>query len=325
VSVLVTGGAGYIGSVVARALLARGEELVVLDVAESLPEVLRGLPGLTFVRADLRDGAALQSVLTDHDIDAVIHLAALKSVAASMRDPGLYFDNNVGGSLALLRGMQTSGIGLLVFSSSCAVYGEPKRLPLDEDCPLRPENPYGESKLLVERMLPWFEQRSNIRAVSLRYFNAAGATEDGTLGEDWRHAENLIPVAVEAALGRGNVLQVFGRDYPTPDGTAIRDYVHVLDLAEGHLRALDYLRAGGASATLNLGTGVGSSVLEVISTIEAVLGRPVPSIAAPRRPGDPAAVWADDSLARDVIGWEASRALRSIIETAVRWHTRSVS
>ena len=320
-SVLVTGGAGYIGSLVASELLRADEQVVILDVAPSAPTPLVH-PRMQHVSGDIRDAHLLDRVMADHAVDSVIHLAARKSVAESMSHPGLYFDNNVGGSLQLLEAMARAGVHHLVFSSSCSVYGEPERLPVDEECRLQPANPYGESKLLVERMLVWFDRLAAIRYVSLRYFNAAGASDDGQLGEQWHGAVNLIPVVIEAALGRGPAVQILGIDYPTPDGTAIRDYIHVLDLADAHLRALDHLRRGGASEVLNVGTGVGSSVQEVIATTAAIAERTVPTVVAPRRPGDPPAVWADSSRAERVLGWKAQRALPAIVASALRWHSR---
>jgi UDP-glucose 4-epimerase len=321
VSVLVTGGAGYIGSVVAHELLRAGEQVVILDLAPSVPAALTH-PGLRYASGDIRDASLLDRVLAENAVDSVIHLAARKSVAESMDDPGIYFDNNVGGSLRLLESMASAGVRHLVFSSSCSVYGEPERLPVDEECRLDPSNPYGESKLLTERMLAWFDRLAGIRSVSLRYFNAAGASDDGQLGEHWHGAVNLIPVVIEATLRRGPAVQILGTDYPTPDGTAIRDYIHVLDLADAHLRALDHLRRGGASDVLNVGTGVGSSVQEVIAATAAIAGRDVPTIVAPRRAGDPPAIWADSARAERVLGWKAQRALPAIIESALRWHTQ---
>lgn len=277
---------------------------------------------MLYVSGDIRDGDLLGQIFTTNTIDAVMHFAALKSVAASISDPGRYFDNNVGGSLRLLQAMARAQVPVLVFSSSCAVYGPPERLPVDEECQPRPANPYGESKLLVERMLPWFDELAGIRHVSLRYFNAAGASDDGQLGENWIGAVNLIPVVIEAALGRGPAVPILGTDYPTKDGTAIRDYIHVLDLADAHLRALDHLREGATSEILNIGTGVGSSVLEVITTTATVTEGTVRTINAPRRTGDPAAMWADSRRAEQVLGWKARRALPEIIESAVRWHVR---
>ena len=199
------------------------------------------------------------------------------------------------------------------------MYGEPSRVPIDEETPTRPENPYGESKLLVERALPWFEP-AGLTSVTLRYFNAAGAELDGAFGEDWHQASNLVPVAIRSALGYGPPLRVFGTDYPTPDGTAIRDYIHVVDLADAHVRALEYLADGGRSVTLNLGTGMGSSVRTVIRAVEAAADRRIDVLEAPRRPGDPAAVWADPSRAAAVLGWRARFGLEEIVGSAVRWH-----
>jgi UDP-glucose 4-epimerase len=322
--VLVTGGAGYVGSHVARELLKRGERVVIVDVAPSPPPALSSHPGLEYVSGDIRDEDLINRIFAAHRIDSVVHFAALKSVAESMADPGAYFDNNVGGSLTLLQAMSRAGVQLLVFSSSCGVYGEPERLPVDESCLLRPANPYGESKVLVERMLGWFDQLAGIRYVSLRYFNAAGASDDAQLGERWQGAVNLIPVVIEAALGRGPAVRILGTDYPTHDGTAIRDYIHVLDLADAHLRALDHLRGGAPSDVLNIGTGVGASVNEVIAATALIAGHAVPTVVAPRRTGDPAAVWADSSRAQQVLGWKARRALPEIIESAWRWHTRGL-
>jgi UDP-glucose 4-epimerase len=324
VPVLVTGGAGYVGSHVARELLMRGEQVVIVDLAPSPPPALSSYSGLEYVAGDIRDEDLIRGVFAASSIDSVVHLAALKSVGESMADPGGYFDNNVGGSLMLLRTMARAGVRALVFSSSCGVYGEPERLPVDESCSLRPSNPYGESKVLVERMLGWFDRLAGIRYLSLRYFNAAGASDDAALGEHWQGAVNLIPVVIEAALGRGPAVQILGTDYPTPDGTAIRDYIHVLDLADAHLRALDHLRGGAPSDVMNVGTGVGSSVDEVIAATAAVAGHAVPTIIAPRRAGDPAAVWANSSRAEQVLGWKARRSLPEIIESAWRWHARDL-
>ena len=322
-SVLVTGGAGYIGSHVARELALQGEQTIILDRLPSAPSPLTTLPGVQYVSGDIRDGPLLDRIFADGHIDSVIHFAALKSVADSMVDPGGYFDNNVGGSLSLLRAMARADVKVLVFSSSCGVYGEPERLPVDEQCQLRPANPYGESKLLVERMLAWFDRLGGVRHASLRYFNAAGASDDAQLGEQWEGAVNLVPIVIEAALGRGAAVRILGTDYPTADGTAIRDYIHVLDLVEAHIRALGHLREGAPSDVFNVGTGVGSSVREVVDTTEAVGGRPVPTLVSERREGDPAAIWADSTHAERVLGWTASRGLREIIESAWRWHARA--
>lgn len=313
--VLVTGGAGYIGSHLVRRLTEVGHLPVVLD---SLRTGSAGAIGdAELIVGDVRDVGALDAALTAN-VDAVIHMAALKSPAESLRDPGLYFDVNVAGTLAVLEAMRRHGVGVFVYSSSCAVYGMPSRLPIDESAPLAPTTPYGESKLLAERLLPWYP---SIRSAALRYFNAAGAVDDGSLGEDWGAAINLIPLVLRAALGHAEQVEVYGTDYPTPDGTAVRDYVHVMDLADAHVAAMERLNAGsGESITLNLGTGVGASVAEVIRAVEEVTGRSVPTAIGPRREGDPAAVWADPQMAHAVLGWRARRDLRTIISTAVRWH-----
>jgi UDP-glucose-4-epimerase GalE len=317
--VLVTGGAGYIGSHTVARLQSAGHDVVVLDTLE------RGhpaaVPGAPVVVGDAGDRDLVRGLLEERDIEAVIHFAARKSVAESLEDPGGYFEANVGGSLALLRAMADAGVRRLVFSSTCAVYGTPDVLPVREDCPLAPENAYGESKLLVERIARWFDDAHGIRSASLRYFNAAGASLDGSNGEDWRRAENLVPVVMQVAAGRSDAVDVYGTDYPTPDGTAIRDYVHVLDLADVHARALDHLAAGGSSMTVNVGTGRGASVLEVVAAARAVTGHPIPIHEAPRRHGDPAAIWADGRLAREAFGWEPRHDLDSIVASAWRWHT----
>lgn len=315
---LVTGGAGYIGSHVVQALESAGHSVVVLDRRSPRPGLFG--PSVESVAADIRDAQALDAILAGSRWDGVIHLAALKSVAASIADPAAYFDSNVAGTLSLLEAMDRAGVGAIVFSSSCAVYGSSDALPIGEETVPHPENPYGESKLLVERMLPWFDAARGIRFLSLRYFNAAGAALDGSNGEDWREAVNLVPVVIEAALGRRGPVEVYGSDYPTPDGTAIRDYVHVVDLANAHLRALEHLVSGAPSATVNLGTGRGSSVLEVIDAVRRAAGRPVPHRPAPRRPGDPAAVWADSRRAQQLLGWSAQFGIDEIVRSAVAWH-----
>lgn len=320
-SVLVTGGSGYIGSHVVRALAPRFE-VAVIDLRPpplAIGEMCR------FHQGDVRDGERLDGILAQEQIVGVVHIAGVKSVAASLLAPEDYFDVNLHGSVVLLASMARAGVPRIIFSSSAAVYGTPVQLPITEQAPTQPENPYGESKLLVERTLPWFDRCHGISHVSLRYFNAAGASSDGSIGEDWTDAVNLVPAVMRAALGARGEIEVFGTDYPTPDGTAIRDYIHVVDLASAHVAALDYLLTGGASVTLNLGTGTGVSVMEVIETVRRVGRIDVPMRLGPRRAGDPAAVWADNRRAAEVLGWRAEHSFKQIVETAWRWHAGQVA
>lgn len=318
--VLVTGGAGYIGSHTAALLARRGDFVVVLD---SLEHGYRQAVGdLPLVVGSTHDGALVRQVVGDHHLEAVIHFAAYKAAGESMVDPGKYFENNVAGSLRLFEAARTAGVRWVVFSSTASLYGTPRSLPVGEDAELRPENPYGESKLLVERMLKWYDTCHGLRSVALRYFNAAGAAENGDNGEDPRHVANLIPLVLRVATGRTPSIKVFGSDYPTPDGTGIRDYVHVLDLADAHARALDRLAAGHPSDVFNVGTGQGASVLEVLTAARRLSGAPIPAELAPRRPGDPAAVYADNRKARTVLGWTPRYGLEEIVATAWRWHHR---
>jgi UDP-glucose 4-epimerase len=317
-TVLVTGGAGYIGSHTIRQLRNRGENVVVFD---SLDQGHRSSVGdIELIVGSTLDRGALDAAFAAHDIDSVIHFAALKAAGESMEQPGRYFRNNVEGTLTLLDAATAAGVKAFVFSSTAAVYGTPDKLPVDEQSPLHPENPYGESKLMCERMLHWFDGAHGLRHIALRYFNATGASLDGVLGEDWAVTLNLVPIVMKAALEKGPKLKVFGTDYPTPDGTAIRDYIHVEDLADAHLRALDYLRAGGESRAINLGTGVGSTVQEVIDMTERVSGVRVPREYVARRDGDPSAVFADNRLARELLGWQPLFGLEEIIESAWKWH-----
>jgi UDP-arabinose 4-epimerase len=317
--VLVTGGAGYIGSHACKALAEAGYTPITFDnLSFGHREAVRWGP---FEEGDLSDRPALERIIRSHGIDSVIHFAALAYVGESMIEPLRYYRNNVAGTLSLLEAMQACAVSRIVFSSTCATYGIPQSVPIAEDHPQSPVNPYGESKLAVERMLHWVEQAFGIRWMSLRYFNAAGADAAGNLGEDHDPETHLIPLAIDAALGRREALRVMGTDYPTPDGTAIRDYIHVTDLADAHVRALRHLEAGGPSCALNLGTGRGHSVREVVSMIARLTGRPVPTVDAPRRPGDPAELIALPGRAREVLGWEPRHSdLETIVRSAVRWH-----
>lgn len=325
--VLVTGGSGYIGSHTVRRLAADGIAAVVVDRA--LPPPALGPTIEAFVLGDIRTPGILDTAFDRAPVDAVIHLAAEKSVEESMREPGRYFDSIVRGTIEVLEAMRRARVGSIVFSSTCAVYGNAEEVPIVEETPPRPENPYGASKLMAEEVLDWYARCHGLRALTLRYFNAAGAAPEGDLGEDATSAANLVPAVMNAVLGRMPTLTVFGTDYPTPDGTAIRDYVHVVDLADAHVLALRDLvegghrqdrRDSGRSEVLNLGSGSGSSVREVVAMAEEVSGRIVPVAYGSRRPGDPVALWADNSKAREVLGWEPRHALRDIVESAWRWH-----
>lgn len=316
---LVTGGAGYIGSHTVRQLRAAGREVVVLDSMELGNE--RAVLGAPLVVADIADRAAVTAVCGDYHVDQVVHFAAYKAVGESMEHPERYWHNNVAGTAALVEAMLAAGVGQIVFSSSCSVYGTPPNSIVDEGAPIHPESVYAESKAMVERILGWYGHTHGLRTVALRYFNAAGASIDTAIGEDWRFSQNLIPIVMKARLGVIPALTVYGGDYPTPDGTNIRDYIHVDDLADAHLKSLDYLAGGGPSIALNVGTGTGSSVLEVINTTERISGGAVPYSIGPRRAGDPISTYADPTLIRQTLGWEARYGLDEIIESAWRWHS----
>jgi UDP-arabinose 4-epimerase len=317
-NVLITGGAGYIGSQTAKFLARSGVTPVVLDdLSTGHREAVRWGP---FAQGSLGDRDFIRRVLRTYRFDGVIHFAGNAYVDESVVNPRKYFRNNVSNTLNLFDAMQEAGVQNVVFSSSCAVYGVPEQLPISECHPLKPISPYGDSKLFVERILQWYEGAYGLRWIALRYFNAAGADEEGEAGEDHDPETHLIPLAIHAALGRVPQVVIMGTDYPTPDGTAIRDYVHVCDLADAHIRALYYLLDGGESLALNLGTGRGHSVREVIRTVEKVLGRPVPHINAARRAGDPSSLVADPSGAFEVLHWKPRFSqLNEIVETAWRY------
>ncbi len=320
---LVTGGAGYIGSHTVRALRTAGRGVVVLDTLEfGNAEAVVDAP---LVVGDIADEALVERLCRDHGVDTIVHFAAYKNVGDSMRDPSKYFRNNVDGTVRLLDAARRAGVGQVVFSSSCSVYGTPDSVPVDESQAIRPESVYAETKALVERVLHWYGEVHGMRSASLRYFNAAGASFDARLGEDWTNALNLVPVAMKALLVGDIRLHVFGDDYPTVDGTCVRDYVHVDDLADAHIAAIDYLDRGGATTALNVGTGVGTSVRQVLDEIERVAGREVPHDVVARRAGDPVATYADPTLSRTVLGWSPRYGLGDIIETAYRWHLGQLS
>ena len=317
--VVVTGGAGYIGSHAVRALVDAGHAVAVLDDlsaghAAALPD------GVPLVTAGIGDRGAVRRLLVEHRADAVMHFAALLAVGESVRKPIEYFQNNVAGTLTVLEAMRDAGVKRFIFSSTAAVYGEPTVVPLVEASAKAPSNPYGETKLAVERALPHVERACGIKWIALRYFNAAGAHPDGAIGEDHTPEFHLIPLAIRAANG-GPPLQVFGEDYPTPDGTCLRDYIHVSDLADAHVRALARLEQGGASSTYNVGTERPSSVRQVIDAVERVTGRTVNRRSAPRRPGDPAVLYASARRIREELGWVPQRPeLEVIVADAWRWH-----
>ena len=317
-SVLIVGGAGYIGSQTAKVVAAAGMQPVVFDnLVYGHEWAVKWGP---LVRGDLADGARLVDVMKQHGVEAVIHFAAYAYVGESVTNPRKYFGNNVAGTLNLLDAMLDAGVRDIVFSSTCATYGEPRAVPIAEDHPQSPVNPYGETKLAVEKILRWYSQAYGLRYAALRYFNAAGADPDGEVGEDHDPETHLIPLAIEAALGTRGALDIYGTDYPTPDGTAIRDYIHVADLAEAHVLALAKLRAGAGELLLNLGTGRGHSVRTVVSTVAKVAGRAVPFREVGRRAGDPPELVADARKAAELLGWKPRHAdLDVIVEHAFRW------
>lgn len=318
--VLVTGGAGYIGSHTAKELAHAGHTPVVLDNFELGHEwAVRWGP---LVRGDLADRALVQTVFRDHGIEAVIHFAAYIAVGESVKNPAKYFRNNVSNALNVFEAAVESGVRGVVFSSTAAVYGDPIQVPIPEDHPTIPVNPYGESKLMVERILEWFGQAYGLRSARLRYFNACGADPDGEIGEDHAPETHLIPLAMAAALGRRGALDLYGTDYDSADGTAIRDYIHVTDLARAHVLALQYLRAHRRGIVCNLGTGRGYTVREVIRMVENVGGRAVPVRECERRPGDAPELVADASRAMAELHWRPEYSdLETIIRTAWQWHS----
>ena len=310
-AILVCGGAGYIGSHAVHQLIARGEEVVIVD---NLQTGHRGAlhPQATFCEGDIRDAAALDRIFTERSIEAVIHFAANSLVGESMEQPLLYFNNNVYGMQVLLEAMVRHGVDKIVFSSTAAVYGEPKRVPIREDDETNPTNAYGETKLTMEKMMKWVSRASGVRYVSLRYFNAAGALPDGSIGEDHKTETHLIPLILQVPTGRRDHITVYGDDYLTPDGTCLRDYIHVVDLADAHMRALDYLRRGGESDIFNLGSGSGFSVKEMIAAAEKATGKAISVEIGARRAGE---------KARTVLGWQPQFTdVEEVIGTAWRWH-----
>jgi UDP-glucose 4-epimerase len=321
-AILVTGGAGSIGSVTVDLLRQRGVNVVVLD------DLTRGHRSsvdddVNFYQGSIGDRELVKRICAEHEIEACIHFAALAYVGESVEDPKKYFENNVSNGIGLLTALLESNVKRFVFSSTCATYGEPVRIPIDEDHPQNPANPYGWSKLILERALAAYDQAYGFKYVALRYFNASGAANGK--GEDHDPETHLIPNILRAALGRLHHVSVFGDDYQTPDGTAIRDYIHVIDLAAAHLLALDYLKGGGSSEFLNLGTGRGFSVMEIIETARRITGREIGTRLEPRRAGDPSQLIAAADKAARVLGWRAQHSsLDEIISSAWEWHSREL-
>ena len=328
-AILVTGGAGFIGSHACLELLRAGHDVIVVDnLINSQEEALRRVQALAgrkllFHRADIRDSAAMERVFAAGGIESVIHFAGLKAVGESVAQPLLYWDNNVTGTLVLLDAMARHGVKSVVFSSSCTVYGDPASVPIREEFPVSAVNPYGMTKLTIERILHDLHRADPAWAISvLRYFNPIGADASGRIGEAPNGIpNNLVPYITQVAIGKREMLSVYGGDYPTRDGTGVRDYIHVTDLVLGHLRALEKLRAHTGLLTVNLGTGVGYSVLEMVRAFEDVIGRPIPHRIVPRRPGDVAEAWADPARARTELGWVAERGLDQMCADAWRWQT----
>ena len=317
-AILVTGGAGYIGSVTVEMLTAQGETVVVVD---NLSRGHRAAvdPGVQFYQGDVGDRDLVKRITDENQIESCIHFAAFAYVGESVEQPALYFQNNVGQGIALLDSLIKAGVDRIVFSSTCATYGEPQEVPIAETHPQHPTNPYGWSKFMIERALEACDHAYGLKFVALRYFNAAGAT--AAHGEHHEPESHLIPNVLRAALGHLSHVSVFGSDYETPDGTAIRDYIHVLDLASAHIAALQYLRGGGESTAINLGTGNGYSVLELIACAREVTGRTIETNLEPRRPGDPSRLVANDQKAREVLSWApAHDNLAAIIQSAWTWH-----
>ena len=326
-TILVTGGAGYIGSHACVALIEAGYRVVILDnLCNASEEVVNRIDRITgtqpiLVRGDVRDRGCVDDLLGAHRIEAVMHFAGLKAVGESVSQPLEYYDNNVAGTLNLLAAMEDAGVRVLVFSSSATVYGDPHSVPIREDFPLGATNPYGRTKLMVEEVLADWHAANPAWSISrLRYFNPVGAHASGLIGEDPRGTpNNLMPFVAQVAIGRRDELLVFGDDYGTPDGTGVRDYIHGMDLVEGHVAALDYMLRHREMVTLNLGTGSGVSVLEMVRAFERASGRPVPHRIVERRPGDVARCWADPDLAEKTLGWRATRDLDEMCRDLWRW------
>ena len=319
-TILVAGGAGYIGSHMTVLLVKRGYDVIVADnLRTGHWQSVKGARKLYV--GDLRDGSFLHQVFTENKIDGVINFAACSLVGESVTNPLKYYGNNVEGAVSLLTAMQTHGVDKIVFSSTAATYGEPEKQPIEEGDRTEPTNPYGATKLAIENMLKWCDGAYGIRYVALRYFNAAGSDTEAGIGEDHEPESHLIPLVMKTALGQRDHIGIFGEDYPTPDGTCVRDYIHVKDLAEAHLLALEYLERGGSSDVFNLGNGTGYSVREIIDTARRVTGKEIKAVAEPRRGGDPSVLIASNKKAAQVLGWKPVLGLEQIISDAWVWHS----
>ncbi len=319
-TILVAGGAGYIGSHMVALLVKRGYEVIVADnLRTGHWQAVKGAKKLYV--GDLRDNAFLEQVFSENDIDGVINFAAFSLVGESVTNPLKYYGNNVEGAVSLLSAMKTHGVDKMVFSSTAATYGEPEKQPIEEHDRTEPTNPYGATKLAIENMLKWCDRAYGIRYAALRYFNAAGSDTETGIGEDHDPESHLIPLVMKTALGQRDHIGIFGEDYPTADGTCVRDYIHVNDLAEAHLLALEYLAGGGSSDVFNLGSGDGYSVKEIIETARRVTGREIKATVEPRRAGDPSVLIASNKKAAEVLGWKPVRGLEQIISDAWAWHS----
>ena len=323
-TILVTGGAGYIGSHAVLALQRSGYQVVILDnLVYGHQDIVENVLKTELVVGDTNDRTLLDNLFQTHDIAAVMHFAAYAYVGESVGDPAKYYRNNVIGTLTLLEAMKAAGINKFVFSSTCATYGVPKTIPIPEDHPQNPINPYGASKLMVERILKDFDPAYDFKSVYFRYFNAAGADPDGLLGEDHNPETHLIPLVLQTALGKRESISIFGTDYPTEDGSCVRDYIHVTDLADAHVLGLEYLLKGGDTTVFNLGNGNGFSVKEVIDTAREVTGKEIKAIECDRRPGDPPALVGGAEKARAILGWNPQYSdLKAILSHAWQWHQK---
>lgn len=319
--ILIVGGAGYIGSINVKLFLDKGFDVVVVDNLNT-GHISSVDKRAKFYNLDIRKKDELAKILKDEKVDAVVHFAALSLVGVSMTDPLAYFDNNVYGMITLLQAMQETGVNKIVFSSSAATYGEQENMPLSEESPTQPTSVYGETKLMMETIMKWCDKCIGIKYVSLRYFNAAGASSDGELGEDHNPETHLIPLILQVPLNKRDHISVYGNDYPTRDGTCIRDYIHVEDLASAHVKAIEYLLQGKESNIFNLGTGNGQSVNEMIVTSEKIVGKPIKKEYVDRRPGDPAVLVASNKKAKEVLGWDNTKTLEDIISSAYKFHVK---